>query len=71
MLKWWMFSSGEAQVEVAMGVLCALRVGRGFVSSRRVGLLQWIEEGGGARKMRLVVQLLVQNNCAQKEGAAQ
>lgn len=34
------YSSGEAQVEVAMGVLCALRVGRDFVSSRRVGLLR-------------------------------
>jgi hypothetical protein len=53
MLEWWMFSSGEAQVEVAMGVLCALRVGRGFVSSKRVGVLQQTEDAD-ARGLRRV-----------------
>lgn len=46
-------NSGEAQVEVAMGVLCALRVGRGFVSSERVELLRQTGSDG-ARMMCLV-----------------
>jgi hypothetical protein len=62
MLKWWMFSSGEAQVEVAMGVLCALRVGRGFVSSKRVEVMQQTE-GAGAREICWLIRLLFQFRC--------
>jgi hypothetical protein len=57
-----MFSSGEAQVEVAMGVLCALRVGRGFVSSKRDELLQQTDDGGARRRYR-VIRLLLQFRC--------